>query len=248
MAARSFTLVAAVLGSALLLAASTPAGAVLLAFTGGTVVERWRQGQRRAPLTLGATPRAWRAWLARLNRSRAAGVALLLAAAIAVLLLPSVHIGGSGAGVGTAAAPARLVFPSVSVRQERLAHPFSAARIRFRVYLPGRVVWAQTIRRSSLSRGARWVVVAVDVVDRSGRRFNPSRLDWRLEDAGGRVYAPSYGGGTGDSALALNGVLTRRAAAQMRLGFQVPRRARGLALVWEPVRGGTAVRVALTGG
>jgi hypothetical protein len=137
------------------------------------------------------------------------------------------------------------VFPAAKLRHEPFGRSFSVDRIRFNVFVPGRVLWAQTIRHARLAGHWRWVVVAVDVANESGRRFNPSRLQWRLDDSAGHVWAATYGGGTGDAGLARRGVLEHGGSAQMRLGFAVPRRARGLGLVWEAVQGGRPVRVAL---
>lgn len=68
----------------------------------------------------------------------------------------------------------------------------------------------------------------------------------RLVDGRGDAYYPETSPGSGPPSLGETGYLRRGETARARLGFLVPRRARGLSLVFEPLPSGRVqVRVPL---
>ena len=232
----------ALLAAALLLgvvAAIGPAildvAAVGLAFVIGIVLGRVLP--RSLPRVLGAL-RPWRVV--------AAGAAV--AAAGGVLLLPGLT-GGDDSGPGaqqtvTAPGPGPAV-AAVRDVERRVGRAFVADGVRFRVFVPGADEWAEAVRRRPLPRGLRWVVLGVKATNLSRSRFNGNTLAYRLR-AGGRLIAPRFSGGTGPESLIRTGRLRRGTSSLTQLGFEVPRDAGRLGLVFEPRAGGAArVHVAL---
>ena len=180
-------------------------------------------------------------------RLAAAGAAV--AAAAAIVLLPG--IGGSQENPGRAAAPGpaapRPLAPGAVVEERRLGRSFVIDRARFRVFVPGRDPWADGIRRRPARRGMRWVVLGVRATNLGRSRFNGNTIAYRLR-ADGALVAPRFSGGTGPRSLALEGRLRRGASSLSQLGFEVPRAATRLRLVFEPRTGGSAqVHVSLAG-
>ena len=180
-------------------------------------------------------------------RLAAAGAAMVAAGAI--VLLPG--IGGSHEDPGRATVPGaaatRPPAPAAAVQEQRLGRSFVVDRARFRVFVPGREQWADGIRRRPVRRGMRWVVLGVKATNLGRPRFNGNTLAYRLR-ADGALVAPRLSGGTGPRSLALEGRLRRGASSLSHLGFEVPRDAARLRLVFEPQAGGPAqVQVSLAG-
>ena len=185
--------------------------------------------------------------LVRPWRLAAAGAAVAAAAGIA--FLPG--IGGSQEDPRRVPAPGQVASrppaPTAVVEQRRLGRSFVIDRARFRVFVPGRDRWADGIRRRPARRGMRWVVLGVKATNLGRPRFNGNTLAYRLR-ADGALVAPRFSGGTGPRSLALEGRLRRGASSLSQLGFEVPRDAVRLRLVFEPGTGGPAqVHVPLAG-
>jgi hypothetical protein len=185
--------------------------------------------------------------LVRPWRLAAAGTAVMAAAGI--VFLPG--IGGSQEDDGRAPAPGAVQgpppAPTASVEERRLGRPFVIDGARFRVFVPGRDPWAEGIRRQPARRDMRWVVLGVKATNLGRPRFNGNTLAYRLR-ADGALVAPRFSGGTGPRSLAQEGRLRRGASSLSQLGFEVPRDAVRLRLVFEPRTGGRAqVHVPLAG-
>lgn len=185
--------------------------------------------------------------LVRPWRLAAAGAAV--AASAAIVFLPG--LGGSQEDPRLAPAPGpaatRPPAPTAVVEERRLGRSFVIDRARFRVFVPGREQWADGIRRRPVRRGMRWVVLGVKATNLGRRRFNGNTLAYRLR-ADGALVAPRFSGGTGPRSLALEGRLRRGASSLSQLGFEVPRDAVRLRLVFEPRTGGPVqVHVPLAG-
>ncbi len=93
--------------------------------------------------------------------------------------------------------------------------------------------WAREIRRRPPGPGHKWVTVAVRGRNVSRRRFDPTRLAYRLRDERDTAYIGAFRGGTGPRSLARRGSLARGESAVVQLGYRVPRSARRLTLVFE---------------
>ncbi len=185
--------------------------------------------------------------LVRPWRLATAGAAV--AAAAGIVFLPG--IGGSQEDPRRVPAPepaaGRASAPAAVVEERRLGRSFVIDRARFRVFVPGRDRWADGIRRRPARRGMRWVVLGVKATNLGRPRFNGNTLAYRLR-ADGALVAPRFSGGTGPRSLALEGRLRRGASSLSQLGFEVPRDAVRLRLVFEPGTGGPAqVHVPLVG-
>jgi hypothetical protein len=217
--------------------------AVPLALVAGAAIERHRQGRRERPLSLADTPQEWKRTLATVGWGYALAALATTAAGVAVMALPEVRSGQLGERAGDAAGGAERAaapdFPEVKVLRGQPGTPVRVRGASFTVFLPGTVTWAQAIRSRQAGRGATWVVVGVDGHNLTRRRFNPNALSYRLKDGRGHSWAPTIGGGTGPGSLGRTGFLERGEIAHARLGFQVPRSARRLTLVFEPVRDGS---------
>lgn len=180
-------------------------------------------------------------------RLAAAGVAV--AAAAGIVFLPG--IGGSQEDSRRAPAPGSVASrpppPTAVVQERRLGRSFVIDGARFRVFVPGREPWADGIRRRPARRGTRWVVLGVKATNLTRPRFNGNTLAYRLR-ADGALLAPRFSGGTGPRSLAQEGRLRRGASSLSQLGFEVPRAAVRLRLVFEPQPEGPAqVHVPLAG-
>lgn len=92
----------------------------------------------------------------------------------------------------------------------------------------------------------RWVVLGVKATNLGRPRFNGNTLAYRLW-ADGALVAPRFSGGTGPRSLAVEGRLRRGASSLSQLGFEVPRDAARLRLVFEPRTGPAQVHVPLAG-
>ena len=175
----------------------------------------------------------------------AAGAAI--AGAAAVLLLPGLSSDDDDSRAQqTATAPgAAAPAPAPRELERRAGRAFVVDGARFRVFDPGPEEWAQAIRRRGLGPRLRWVVVGVKATNLARRRFNGNVLAYRLR-ADSRLIAPRFSGGTGPDSLVRTGRLARGTSSLTQLGFEVPRAARELALVFEPRPGGAdRVRVVL---
>ena len=236
--------IAALLAAAALLAVVAAIGpavidvaAVCLVFVIGVTLGRV------LPRTIGA---AGAAGAVRPWRVVAAGVAV--AAAGAVLLLPALTGGDDEPPRAEQTDTAPGAAPAVAVPRDierRAGRAFVVDGVRFRVFVPAGDAWAEAMRRRPLPRGARWVVLGVKATNLGRARFNGNVLAYRLR-ADGRLIAPRYSGGTGPESLTRTGRLPRRASSLTQLGFEVPRGARRLGLVFEPRAGGSVrVHVAL---
>lgn len=177
----------------------------------------------------------------------AAGAAI--AGAAAVLLLPGLSDDDNDERAQqTATAPgAARPAPPAREFERRAGRAFVLDGARFRVFEPGPEEWAQAIRRRAPGPRMRWVVLGVKATNLGRRRFNGNVLAYRLR-ADNRLIAPRFSGGRGPDSLVRTGRLARGASSLTQLGFEVPRAARELALVFEPRPGGAGrVRVALEG-
>lgn len=104
-------------------------------------------------------------------------------------------------------------------------------------------------RSQPAGRGMRWLFIAVDGTNLHRSHFDPNTLACRLRDQEGNVYYADIAGGTGPPSRSTPGLLRRGLTAQARLGFRVPNARRRLALVFEPVTGGSLqVRVPIPPG
>jgi hypothetical protein len=241
-------LAALLAAAALLLPASLRLLLVPLAFLIGTALERYRHDLPQRPPSLRATPAAWGNAVRRsVGWPAALLAALTLASAGAVLLL----FGGketaqrSGAGPVRASAPAAPA-PQLRVRDERLGQEFRAHGAAFRVFIASAAAWARDIRRRPVAPGQRWVTIGVRARNLGRRRFDPTRLAYRLRDARGASYIGDFRGGTGPPSLSQRGYLLSGQTARIQLGFRVPAGAGPLTLVFEDsALGDTQVRVAL---
>jgi hypothetical protein len=242
-----------VVAAAVLLPGNWRLLAVPLALVAGAMVERFRQGGRERPPTLADTPKAWKQALATAGWPYAGAALAATAAGVALLVLPALRSqqpeGSARADrAGQGAAVTQL--PEVGVLRRR---PGRAVRVRgasFTVFLPTAEDWGDmirsrragrgaTIRSRRAGRGATWVVVGVNGRNLSRTRFNPNALSYRIRDDRGNRFAPVVGGGTGPASLGRTGFLERGETAQARLGFRVPRAARRMTLIFEPVPDGS---------
>jgi hypothetical protein len=214
---------------------------LVVAVIAATALERHRQAGRLRPLTLAATPRAWRHTIQTTIGLRAALLSASLLAA-AWLLLTHAPFGSENTIVhappatSTAADSTRL--PGLPIRTYRAGQSFSIEGAAFRAILPSSAPFAASLRRSVAGRGLRWVAVQVDTTNLSRIRFDPNDLDYRLRDSSGAIYYAEVHGGTGPASLSTPGLLRPGLTAESQLGFQVPRGAGAFTLVFEPVIGG----------
>ena len=222
--------------------------AVPLAVVAGATAERHRAGRRARPLTLAATPREWRRAVAAVGWGYALAGVTAAAAAAMLLALPALRERPPEPHAAERSAPrgAGSTSGEVELARYALGRTIRLAGASFRVSVPAAAPWVRTIRSRSPGKHAKWVLVGVEARNRGRRRFNPNALAYRLADARGNRYAPLVGGGTGPASLSTTGFLAAGERAQARLGFRVPRAARRLALVFEPVPDGSLqVRVPL---
>jgi hypothetical protein len=217
-----------VAAGALLLGA---AGAVVLAagLLAGMLFERRRLGLALPrPSRLAAGVRRTVGWPAAIG----AGVALAAASALLALGLnrsaTREHVGRIRAE-RTPAGPS----PRLRIRTERADHRFHVAGVSYVVALDRSQPWARDILRRNAGRGWRWITVAVHARSLHRRRFNPTRLAYRLTTSQGVAYIGTFRGGTGPRSLATHGALQPGQAARVQLGFRVHRNAHHLALVFE---------------
>jgi hypothetical protein len=215
--------------------------ALVVAVIASTALERHRQATRPRPLTLAATPRAWRHTIETTIGLRAALLSASLLGA-AWLLLTHAPLGSEGVTVhaplsaSTAVASTRL--PVLPIRTYRPGQSFSIEGATFRVTLNSSAPWAAHLRSSAAGRGVRCVTIEVDTTNLSRSRFDPNDLDYRLRDRRGAIYYADVHGGTGPASLSTPGLLRPGLTAESQLGFRVPRNAGSLTLVFEPVIGG----------
>jgi hypothetical protein len=217
--------------------------AVPLALVAGAAIERYRQGGRERPLSLAETPRRWRLALTTVGWRYALPALAATATGVTVLALPQLGPEQRGEDAteaqGGGQRPVDAKLPNVKVLRARPNSPFRVRGASFTVSPPAAEPWAQAIRSRTAGRGATWVTVGVEGRNLARRRFNPNALSYRVRDARGNRFAPAVGGGTGPVSLGRTGFLQRGESAQARLGFRVPRSARRLRLVFEPVRDGS---------
>jgi len=215
--------------------------ALVVAVVAATALERHRQATRPRPLTLTATPRAWRYTIETTIGLRAALLSASLLAA-AWLSLTHTPFGSEGATVHAPPAASTAVdstgLPALPIRTYRPGQSFSIEGATFRVTLNSLAPWAAHLRTSATGGGSRWVAVQVDTTNLSRSRFDPNDLDYRLRDRRGAVYYADVHGGTGPASLSTPGLLRPGLTAESQLGFRVPRGAESLTLVFEPVIGG----------
>ena len=230
-----------VAGVALLFMDGLRLAALVVAVIGATALERHRQATRPRPLTLAATPMAWRYTIETTIGLRAT----LLSASLLVaawLLLTHTPFGSESTtvrappSVSTAVGSTRL--PALPIRTYQPGKSFSIEGASFRVILNSAAPFASSLRSGVAGRGLRWVAVQVDTTNLSRRRFDPNDLDYRLRDRRGAVYYADVHGGTGPASLSTPGLLHPGLTAESQLGFRVPRSAGPLTLVFEPVIGG----------
>jgi hypothetical protein len=217
--------------------------ALPLALVAGAAIERYRQAGRKRPLSLADTPQEWRRTLGAVGWRYALPALVATAGALGVLSLPEFRSAHPGNGVGERSRggqrSAVSQLPQVEVLRRRPGIPVRVRGASFRVFLPAAEPWAEAIRSRNAGSGASWVVLGIDGRNLARRQFNPNALSYRLRDARGNRFAPLIGGGTGPASLGRTGVLDRGETAQARLGFRVPRSARRLTLVFEPVSDGS---------
>jgi hypothetical protein len=215
--------------------------ALVAAVIGATALERHRQATRPRPLTLAATPRAWRHTIETTIGLRATLLSASLLAS-AWLLLTHVPFGSENTTVhapapaSTAVGSTRL--PDLPIRTYRAGRSFSIEGATFRVILNSSAPFAASLRSSVAGRGLRWVAVQVDTTNLSRSRFDPNDLDYRLRDRRGAIYYADVHGGTGPASLSTPGLLRPGLTAESQLGFRVPRSTGTFTLVFEPVIGG----------
>jgi hypothetical protein len=215
--------------------------ALVMAVMAATALERHRQATRPQPLTLAATPSAWRYTIETTIGLRAALLSASLLGA-AWLLLTHTPFGTEHATVraplppATAAASTRP--PTLPIRTYRPGQSFSIEGATFRATLNSSAPWAAHLRSSPAGAGVRWVAVQVDTTNLNRSQFDPNDLDYRLRDRRGAVYYADVHGGTGPASLSTPGLLRPGLTAESQLGFRVPRGVGSFTLVFEPVIGG----------
>ena len=202
---------------------------VTAAFGLGAAFERVRRARP------GGSPLSTVASTVGTGRALAAGA--LLATALVILLLPGNQADPGADRSAEATAPISVgSLPEVTTRRQRAGKRFTVSGASFRVVEARGEGWPADIRRVSAGPGKRWVTVAVEASNTSRRRFNPTTLSYRLTDPSGQQYYPDRSGGTGPPSLGATGSVERGQTAEARLGFRVPRPARVLSLVFEPVQ------------
>jgi hypothetical protein len=216
-------------------------------------LERHRQARRPRPLTLAATPRAWKAAVeTNIGAAEAAVVTLLVAAAAWLVLArpelgPQVARSPTLAGAGIHSAPKSRI-PRVRVSRSQPGRWFTADSAKFRALANPREPWAAALVGRAGGRGLHWVAIEVDTKNLRRHHFDPNTLDYRLHDGAGNVYHPDLGGGTGPATLSSPGLLRPGLIAESRLGFRVPVSAERLMLVFEPALGASMqIHVPVTG-
>jgi hypothetical protein len=218
--------------------------ALVAAFVAGATVERYRQGRRGRPLRLAETPAAWGdAVRHSIGVAHALAAGLAAAAALGLVLLPSLSRAPSpdraAAARGHGQAPAVSDLPRIEVVRPGGGRRFSVRGLSFRVFRIRQASAGVGVAQRPAGRGLEWLQLGVDVRNVGRRRFRPNSLAYRVKDERGRAYWPDVGGGTGPATLAKTGFLERGESAQARLGLRVPRSARRLRLVFEPVPNGS---------
>lgn len=228
---------ALILPAELLLIVAAAAG-----FVAGIAFERVRHTRGRP-----SSAPAWPERLSEIGVARTAAAAVLVAAAIGVLF---VSFGGGGqpdvpAGPPRGDAGPR---PELRARSQRAGRTFTARAAAFRVSVEDAGSgWARELSARSPGRGMRWLAVGVVVKNVDRRRFDPSRLSYRLRGSREALFYPDRQGAVGPPGLAQKGGLLPGESAQVRLGFRIPRRARRLTLTFEPVeQGPLQIRVPLS--
>lgn len=227
-----------ILPAELLLLVAAAAG-----FVAGIAFER----VRHSPARPDEAP-AWRERLSEIGTVRTAAAAALGAAAIGVLF---VSFGGGGRPDAPAGPPRGDAGPRPELRPRTrpVGRAFTVRAAAFRVAEAGAAAWARELASRSPGRGMRWLAVTVMVKNVDRRRFDPSRLSYRLRGRGGALYNPDRQGAVGPPGLAQKGGILPGESAQVRLGFRIPRSARRVSLTFEPVeQGSLQVRVPLTVG
>jgi hypothetical protein len=201
-------------------------------------------------LRLSETPRAWtRGVRESVGLPYALAGAVAAAAAVAVLLLPSLRTGADH----RPAAPSRRdlsidrrALPRVTVLKRSPGAAFTIKGAGFRVFPLAAPRAPVDPAQRPAGPGMRWLLVGVDCRNLSRARFRPSVIAYRLEDDRGSSHWPDVGGGTGPASLGQTGFLKRGELFRTRLSFRVPTSARRLTLVFEPVPDGSIhVEVAL---
>jgi hypothetical protein len=215
--------------------------ALVVAVIAATALERHRQARRPRPLTLAATPRAWRHTVETTIGLRATLLSAgLLAAAWVLITHPP--FGSDSTTVRAPSPVSAAAFstrpPALPIRTYRAGQSFRIEGASFRVIFNSSTRFAANLRNSIAGRGVRWVAVEVDTTNLSRHGFDPNDLDYRLRDRSGAIYYPDVHGGTGPASLSTPGLLRPGLTAESQLGFQVPRSAGTFTLVFEPVIGG----------
>jgi hypothetical protein len=218
------------------------------AFVAGAAIERYRQGRRERPLRLAETPRLWIATARDSVGIPATAIAACAGlAALGVLILPSLSTVRHGPPADGAAEGRRIdrsSLPRLKVMRPASGVAFTVGGARFRVF--GASSSAAAVDRGQPRPGRRWIYVGVEGRNLRRSHFNPNHLSYRLADERGNAFYPDLSAGTGPPSLGETGFLGRGETARTRLGFRVPRAARRLSLVFEPLPSGRVqVRVLL---
>ena len=181
------------------------------------------------------------------DRRTALAAGALVIAAIAILLVPTDDPDHEDTDESTPADAIDLgPLPDVERTTARLGETFQAGGASFRVADASTEVWARDIQRTPADSGRRWVALEVSATNRRADHFDPTTLSYRLADSEQRQYFAQRSSGSGPASLGATGSLRPGQTAEVQLGFQVPRSARGLALVFEPAQPASVqVRVAL---
>lgn len=214
--------------------------ALVVAFAAGIGLERFRHSFFNTPPSLRETPETWRYLLRYEVGWWQFGIATILFAGAAAILL--VSFDSAEEPVSTAPAPAPSAGPRPALeRRTEDSSGFVANGVRFEV--SERDV---ATAREVAGPGERALGVTVRIENKKQRDFNPAVLDYRLSDADGALFAPERSAAVGSDALVASGSLPRGDRVDQELVFAVPEDARKLALEFEPILNGPeTVRVPL---
>lgn len=161
--------------------------------------------------------------------------ALILAGGAAVLLFGS--FGEGPADGGTTPAPSRASAPApppIPVRHEPAGVRFEVAGASFQAIARPAGAWAGGVARLTPRPGERLLAVAVEIVNRGRRGFNPGLLSYLARGAGGVLSAPLRAGVVGPNGLGLASGLPVGARAEERLVFSLPAALRKPVLAIQP--------------
>jgi hypothetical protein len=216
--------------------------ALVFAFAAGIGLERFRHSFFNSPPSLRETPETWRYLLRYEVGWWQIGIATVLLAGAAAILL--VSFDSTDAPVPTDSAPAPSAGPQPALeRRTEDSSGFVANGVRFEVSESNVATAAEVA-----GPGERAVGVTVRVENKNRRGLNPAVLDYRLSDSTGALFAPERAAAVGSDALVATGSLPKGDRVDQELVFAVPKDARKLALEFEPVLNGPeTIRVPLPG-